>query len=79
MVYQLAHRFLDAPYAAAEGAATNGETEEHIKPPQKRHFLEMAYKPRRTPMLIRAEQAGWTSVEGVQASKSHLLSHKTLH
>lgn len=69
MVYNLAHRFFDASYTAS--VMTGGSaSHEGIPPPAKRHFLEMAYKPRRTPILIRAEQAGWTTVEGVQASAS---------
>jgi len=35
--------------------------------PKERYFLEMCYKPRRTPMIEIAEDSGWRSVGGVDA------------
>ncbi|KAJ7579171.1 hypothetical protein C8J56DRAFT_1006758 [Mycena floridula] len=55
MVYTTISAFLTVPYVAAEGL------------PLKRLFLEMPYKPRRTPILQMAEALGWTAIVGVQA------------
>ncbi|KAG0145095.1 hypothetical protein CROQUDRAFT_671994 [Cronartium quercuum f. sp. fusiforme G11] len=61
MVYQIAHRFLLTPYVYKQTLEN-----EFIRLPTKPLFLEMAYKPRRTPILIDAESAGWKTIEGIE-------------
>lgn len=68
MVYQLARLIFSIPYVP-EAKETD---DEYIKAPTRPLFLEMAYKPRQTPMLMNAQASGWATIEGIQASESFI-------
>lgn len=60
MVYTIATHVLTLPFTP--GAATAG-----LPLPSPRIFLDMAYKPRMTPLLRMASALGWQDVGGVEA------------
>ncbi|KAF5388882.1 hypothetical protein D9757_005595 [Collybiopsis confluens] len=64
MVYTVASSMLTLPYDAP---AVNSSIENSLPIPIKRLFLEMAYKPRITPMLKVAMAHGWDGVDGTNA------------
>lgn len=70
-VYQLAHAFFDEPYHALSewnSSQTPSLASNEIPLPANRPFLDMCYKPRLTPLLAYASQAGqWASIGGVEA------------
>ncbi|KAF9455851.1 hypothetical protein BDZ94DRAFT_1230489 [Collybia nuda] len=61
MVYTTVSSVLTIPYNKPT------EVSEALPVPNKRLFLEMAYKPRSTPMLQVAIAHGWHGIDGVQA------------
>ncbi|KAG6810986.1 hypothetical protein H0H92_009525 [Tricholoma furcatifolium] len=70
-VYSTASTILTIPYTKPEGV--NSE----LPIPERRIFLEMAYKPRLTPMLKVAMAHGWHGVDGVQATvEQGLAQHR---
>ncbi|EGG07639.1 uncharacterized protein MELLADRAFT_35329 [Melampsora larici-populina 98AG31] len=74
MVYQLARAIFSIPYVP-EAKETD---DEFIKAPTRPLFLEMAYKPRQTPMLINAQASGWATIEGIQAMIEQGLSQSRM-
>lgn len=74
MVYQLARLIFSIPYVP-EAKNTN---DEFIKAPTRPVFLEMAYKPRQTPMLMNAQASGWATIEGIQAMIEQGLSQSRM-
>ncbi|KAJ7729537.1 hypothetical protein DFH07DRAFT_969503 [Mycena maculata] len=62
MVYTTASSILSIPYTPPELPSDST-----LSLPKKRLFLEMAYKPRITPMLRIAAAHGWDPIDGIQA------------
>lgn len=71
MVYELVDRFLKTPYQLLDLQKEDKSLCEvgFLKAPDRPVFLEMAYKPRWTPILAKADGAGWQTIEGIQASQ----------
>ncbi|THH16784.1 hypothetical protein EW146_g3902 [Bondarzewia mesenterica] len=67
MVYTTASSILSIPYNPGEPEYSTEDGTDLIPIPTKRLFLEMAYKPRNTPMLRIAAAHGWEPIDGVQA------------
>ncbi|KAG7090988.1 hypothetical protein E1B28_010055 [Marasmius oreades] len=66
MVYTVASHIFNMPYDPPSSYNPSGVT--GLLPlPSKRLFLEMAYKPRITPMLKVAAAHGWEPIEGIEA------------
>lgn len=64
MVYTIATHVFTLPFQEGE-AATGGAESLPLTSP--RIFLDMAYKPRMTPLLKIASALGWQDVGGIQA------------
>ncbi|KAE9408667.1 hypothetical protein BT96DRAFT_913807, partial [Gymnopus androsaceus JB14] len=64
MVYTVASSMLTIPYHAPPAFDSSKES---LPIPTKRLFLEMAYKPRITPMLKVAMAHGWDGIDGTNA------------
>lgn len=62
MVYTIATHVFTLPFQGDEASSSSG-----LPLPSPRIFLDMAYKPRMTPMLKIASALGWQDVGGVQA------------
>ncbi|KAG6910710.1 hypothetical protein DXG01_008240 [Tephrocybe rancida] len=71
-VYSTASTILTMPYTKPKDFAGN------LPVPQRRIFLEMAYKPRITPMLKVALAHGWHGLDGVQASVEQGLAQQRM-
>ncbi|THH18824.1 hypothetical protein EW146_g2235 [Bondarzewia mesenterica] len=67
MVYTTASSILSIPYNPGEPEYSTEDGTDLLPFPTKRLFLEMAYKPRNTPMLRIAAAHGWEPIDGVQA------------
>ncbi|KAH9812431.1 hypothetical protein DFH28DRAFT_930870 [Melampsora americana] len=74
LVYQLARLIFSIPYVP-EAKETD---DDFIKAPTRPLFLEMAYKPRQTPMLMNAQASGWATIEGIQAMIEQGLSQSRM-
>ncbi|KAL0577738.1 hypothetical protein V5O48_004232 [Marasmius crinis-equi] len=66
MVYTVASHVFTMPYDPS-GSFNSTEETGSLPLPTRRLFLEMAYKPRVTPMLKVAAAHGWEVIEGIQA------------
>ncbi|KAJ3840314.1 shikimate dehydrogenase substrate binding domain-containing protein [Lentinula raphanica] len=68
MVYTVASALLTLPYTPPpHSPVPSTEVGESLPLPMKRLFLEMAYKPRITPMLKVALAHGWDGIDGTNA------------
>lgn len=64
MVYTVASHVFTLPFQPGDGSTESKDT---LPIPSPRIFLDMAYKPRRTPLLKIASALGWQIVGGIQA------------
>jgi quinate dehydrogenase len=63
MVYTIATHILNYPFRPGQSTTTSSS----LPLPTPRLFLDMAYKPRLTPLLKIAEALGWQPIGGIQA------------
>lgn len=67
-VYTLVHLFFSESYSAfSTRSSTASSSSTHLPLPPSRPFLDMCYKPRRTPLLRFARESGWADIGGVEA------------
>ena len=66
-VYELATHVFDLPRASRAPPPSPSPSENVLPLPHTAIFLDMAYKPRLTPILRIAAARGWATVGGVQA------------
>lgn len=68
MVYTIATHVLTLPFQAGSGIdTTTSITSSDLPLPSPRIFLDMAYKPRLTPLLKICTALSWTPVGGIEA------------
>lgn len=67
LVYAIAERVFNVPQPRPTEPSLSYASDAALPLPQTRIFLDMAYKPRLTPLLRMAAACGWATVGGVQA------------
>ncbi|KIK68991.1 hypothetical protein GYMLUDRAFT_152333 [Collybiopsis luxurians FD-317 M1] len=75
MVYTVASSILTIPY---DVPAVNSSAKDSLPVPMRRLFLEMAYKPRITPMLKVAMAHGWDGIDGTNAMVEQGLAQQRM-